>query len=409
MNPRYLTLLVLTSLVFTQSHVTAADNWPRWRGAEGQGHSGETNLPTAWDDSNVVWRSKLPGSGQSSPVIWGNKIFLTGSLQNGGERLVFCIDRQTGKILWQQTAWTGEPEPSHKMNNWASSTCATDGKHVIAFFGKGGIHCYDVEGKHVWSRDLGPFKGPWGTAASPILVGNKVIQNCDADDTSYLLALDKATGKELWRTPRKVVRGWSTPILIKTDKREELVMNGHYGTAAYDPETGKELWFNEGSTGRGSPTVVTAGDLIIAVNGRPGSMYAVRPGGSGTVNASHEVWRVERKGGRDLPSPIVVDDFLFVVNLDPGIGTMYRASTGEELWKARMGGRFSSSPIAAGGLIYFVSEDGEAIVIKPDVKPVIVSRNAVNCSDEEIFRASLVPHDSQLLLRSDTVLYCIGK
>jgi outer membrane protein assembly factor BamB len=170
-------------------------NWPRWRGPQQNGHTSEPDLPVKWSTENVLWKTKLPGSGQSSPVIWGDRIFLSSSLDEGRERIVFCVSRKTGEILWQQSAWKGEPEPIHPMNGWASATCATDGQVVVAFFGRGGIHGYTVEGKHLWSKDLGSFVGPWGTAACPIIVDDMVVQNCDADADAYITALDKLTGK----------------------------------------------------------------------------------------------------------------------------------------------------------------------------------------------------------------------
>ena len=167
-------------------------NWPQWRGPQANGHSAETGLPVKWSAADIAWKTQLPGIGQSSPVIWGDRIFLTAALEKGKERLVLCVDRKSGSIVWQQSAWKGEPEPSHVLNGWASATCATDGKVVIAFFGRGGLHGYSVEGKHLWSRDLGKFEGPWGTAACPIIIGDMVVQNCHADADAHISASDIA-------------------------------------------------------------------------------------------------------------------------------------------------------------------------------------------------------------------------
>ena len=187
------------------------------------------------------------------------------------------------------------------------------------------------------------------------------------------------------------------------------MLNGERGIDAYDPVTGKHLWFCRGDKGRGTPTVVPYKGLLIAVAGRPGDMVAVRPGGEGTVNNTHEVWRTTRRGGRDLPSPIVVGDFLFVANLRPGTGTCYDAGSGKELCVERLGGNFSATPITAGGLIYLPSESGETLVIRPGKTMEIVARNEVGAGAGEIFRASLTPCDGQLFCRSNRVLYCIGK
>ena len=378
-------------------------HWPSWRGPQGDGHSEERELPIIWGDSQIDWKVELPGQGQSSPTIWGDRIFLTSSLEGGRQRMLICVDRQSRKIAWKEIAWTGEPEATHNMNPRASATCATDGEIVAAFFGKGGLHAYDLEGKKLWSRDLGAFEGPWGTASSPIIVGDVVIQNCDADDQAFLIAVDKKTGKTVWKTDRPmVVRGWSTPILVETGDRRQLVLNGHTGVTSYDPATGKQLWFLQGDRGRGTPTVTPYKDKLIAVSGRPGAMFAMQRDGK-------EVWRTARRGGRDLPSPIVVGDYLVVVSLQPGMASCYNAATGEELDRIRLNGKFSASPIAAAGLVYIPNEDGATYVLKPGEKLKVIANNSITCKEDEIFRASLTPCEGKLFLRSTNVLYCLKK
>ena len=234
--------IVLASL--TQFAAKADHNWNRWRGPDGNGLSGETNLPVKWSAEDVTWRAELKGLGHSSPTIWGERIFLTAAIEGGKQRVVMCIDRNNGKIVWKRTAWEGVPEQSHRMNQWASPTCATDGERVVAFLGNGGVHCYDLDGKEMWSREVGRFQGSWGAAASPVIIGDLVIQNCDDTGKAFLLGLEKQTGKEVWRTARreKPRGGWSSPILIDADERQELVLNGEFGVQAYDPTSGKEHW-----------------------------------------------------------------------------------------------------------------------------------------------------------------------
>ncbi|HEY2893571.1 MAG TPA: PQQ-binding-like beta-propeller repeat protein, partial [Pirellulales bacterium] len=345
---------------------------------------------------------------QSSPIIWGDRIFLTSYLDKGAERLVFCVDRKSGKTLWQQTAWKGQPEPTHVMNGWASATCVTDGEIVIAFFGRGGLHAYSVDGKQLWSRDLGAFESLWGTAACPIMVDNLVVQNCDSDANAYLIALDKRTGKEAWRTQRRDHRGWSTPIVIQAGERRELVLNGHEGVQAYDPATGRELWFCQSFNGRGEPTVTPAGDLLCVVNGLAGDFYSIRAGGSGDVTSTHMAWHTPRKGGRDCPSPIAIGPFVIVCDMT-GISTCYDVKDGHIYWKERLSGKFSGSPIAAAGLVYIANEEGKTYVIEPGPKLKIVAENELPLAKDEILRATPTPCDGQWFLRSTTVLYCIGK
>jgi outer membrane protein assembly factor BamB len=323
--------------------------------------------------------------------------------------MVICVDRNNGDIRWQHVAWSGQPEPSHEMNGWASATCATDGQRVYAFFGRGGgLHCYTVEGTHLWSRDLGQLTGPWGTAASPLLVGKLVIQNCDADENAYIVAFDKESGEEVWKVNRPNHRGWSSPILVNTGERDEVVVNGHTGVTAYAPDTGEQLWFCACERGRGSPTVTPAGGLLFLANGLSGGgAYCVRPGGSGDVTESRRLW-FTRRGGRDLSSPIVIGDAMLIMGLRGAILTCYDTRNGDELWTKRIGGQVSASPISYDGLAFFMVESGDTVVIDPNSEMKIVATNSVEAAADEEFRASITPSDGQLFLRSNQHLYCVG-
>jgi outer membrane protein assembly factor BamB len=385
--------------------LAADSNWPHWRGPRGDGHSAETKLPIRWDASSVVWKTPLKGNGQSSPTIWGDRMFLTTELENGKQRVVFCVGLRDGRVQWEHIAWTGEPEPSHKMNGWASATCSTDGEVVAAFFGKGGLHVYALDGKPLWSRDLGSFEGPWGTAACPTIVGDLVIQNGDSDKDAFIEAFDKKTGKTVWRKKRPDNRGWSTPVLLQRGGRDELVLNGHAGVTAYEPATGAELWFTKNSNGRGEPTVTLAGEMLYVVCGLAGDMYALRLGNS---SQPETVWSAPRRGGRDLPSPIVVGDYVIVSTLN-GIATCYDTQTGKQHWQQRLNGQFSSSPIAYSGLVFFQNEAGETVVIEPGPGFKVVGRNTLDAAPDELFRASLTPLGGRIYSRSNKFLYCIGE
>ncbi len=384
--------------------------WSGWRGPRGDGHSTEKGLPVKWTAESVVWKTPLKGWGQSSPVLWGDRIFLTTALEKGRQRVVFCVNRKTGKIEWEKAAWTGDPEPSHAMNGWASATCAADAERVYAFFGRGGgLHCYTHAGEPVWSRDLGAFEGPWGTSACPVLAGDLVIQNCDADKDGRIVAFDKKTGKDAWSTPRESNRGWSTPLLIEAGGRKELVVNGHTGVIAYAPETGKQLWSCRCDQGRGEPTVTPADGLLYVANGLSGGgLYAIRPGGSGDVTATHRLWITPRKD-RDTPSPIVIGTTVLLMSLRPDTLTAYDATSGKELWRqARLGGQVSASPVAYEGRAFLINEAGETLVIDPKSEEKIVGRNTVGAQKGELFRASLTPCGGQVFIRSDRFLYCVG-
>ncbi|HEV3024026.1 MAG TPA: PQQ-binding-like beta-propeller repeat protein [Pirellulales bacterium] len=382
--------------------------WPRWRGPLGDGHSTDTGLPVQWDGTNIVWKTPLAGRGESSPVIWDDKLVVTTAADDGHRRSVLCLDRRDGKLLWEQSVeWAGKPEPLHEMNTFATPTCATDGEVLVAFFGRAGLHGFTLEGGPLWSKDLGPSANPWGSAASPVLVGDLVIQNADADQDSFLAAFDKRTGREAWRRPRPNRRGWSTPVVLTAGERQELVLNGHEGATAYDPASGRQLWFCKSFNGRGEPTATPAAGLVYLVNGLAGDVYAVRPGGDGDVTDSRMAWHTPRKSGRDLPSPIVVGDYLLVVSLT-GVATCYHAGNGHVLWQERFAGSFSASPIAAASLAFFLSEDGTMVVVEPDREPKIVARNSLGQMEEEVFRASPAPCEGRFYLRSDRAVYCIA-
>lgn len=404
-------LCLVDPLAFAVESTTANKiNWPQFRGPDGSGIVAEA-LPTEFGKDQIAWQTDLPVVGHSSPVVWGNRIFLTGATQKGDsvQRHVVCLSRDSGQVLWNQVAATGGGESLHKMNSWATPSCATNGQLVVAFFGAGGLHCYDNEGTKVWSRELGDFPGAWGVGASPIFVGDRIIQNCDAEGESFLIAVDTKTGKDVWRTLRasKPKGGWSTPILIEVDGHQELVLNGEFGVNAYDPQTGKELWHCTGFNGRGTPVPAWGHGLLYVVNGKTGDVYAVKPGGKGDVTKSHMAWHTDRKGGRDLPSPVLVGDTVVAINMT-GIITGYDASSGKEKWKERLGGNYSGSPIVANGLVYALAENGEVQVIQAGKEFQLESRNSIG-GDEEVFRSSIAVSDGKLLIRSDRRLYCIGK
>lgn len=391
--------------------VQSEENWNQFRGPTGRGHSDDKNVPVKWSEDSVIWSVDLPGTGQSSPVNWGDRVFLTSAEDMGKIRNVICVDLNTGKERWKQSIPCSSPEDSHKMNSFATPSCATDGNHVFAFFGPGGFHCFDMDGNKVWSKDLGDFPGDWGIAASPILVGNWVVQNCDCSGPSRLVAFDKKTGNIMWDTTReaKPKGGWSTPILIDHEGRKEIVLNGEFGVRGYDPATGKELWFCKGFNGRGAPVPDYSNGALYVVNGKPGDLYSVTPGGSGDVTATHMRWHQGRKAGRDLPSPAVVGNYMQTVSMN-GIGTCFDTSNGKILWNDRLGvkGEFAASPLVANGLVYFIDVfGGNTIVIKPGPTLEIVAQNSIGAKGDEIFRSTLAPINGKMLIRSQSRLYCV--
>ena len=401
--------LILSLAIGGALPLCAAPDWARLGGPEGYGLAGESSVPVKWSAASVAWKTTLKGVGQSSVVNCGDRLFVTSASSDGRKRWVHCLDRQTGKLRWEREVEDATPEVVHTMNTWATPTCVTDGERVVAFFGSGGLHCFDLEGKPQWTRDVGRFPGPWGVAASPIIEGNLVIQNCDAEGACSLVAFDKRTGAPAWKTERRSVDrgGWSTPIVIEVAGRRELILNGQFGVNAYAPATGKELWFCAGFAGRGEPVPAYANGLLYVVNGLAGNTYAVRPGGSGDVTATHRVWDAKRTGGRDQPSPAVVGDFVLITSMS-GVLTTYDAKTGKIHFTDRLGSAIASSPMVAGGLVYFQLEKGEVVVVKPGKTLEIVARNSVDAGAGEVFRAGVVPIHGQMCLRSRKGGCCVA-
>jgi outer membrane protein assembly factor BamB len=424
--------LVLARAPETRAERPAEDHWGQWRGPSGQGYSKDTRIPLTWSEKdNVLWKTRLPGVGNSSPVVWGDRVFLTASSGDGDERYVICVRASDGKVLWNRLASKGVPSGNtHAWNGYASASCATDGKYVFAFFGTPGLFCYDVDGKLIWKHTFGVFtsKAGWGTAASPFLFDDLVIQNCDNDGPAglpkgsnletaapmALVALEKATGKVRWQTPRNQGRGFSTPRLVKTAGRIDLVLNGPLGVWGYDPRSGKEVWHCRrsapGDQGRfGEPMPVSDATTLYAPSGRPGPFQAIRLGGSGDVTKTHLVWQVERKRHRDVSSQILWDGLIYAADRS-GVLSCHDSKTGRELFAQSLGTRKKSlaSPVAVAGKLLFVLDDGETVVIEPGRTLKIVGRNRLGGGQLD-FNASPAVSAGKLYLRSQTHLYCIGK
>jgi outer membrane protein assembly factor BamB len=408
--------------------------WPQWRGPSGQGVSDDTRVPLSWSESeNLLWKTPLPGVGNSTPVVWGDRLFLTSASSDGDERHVLCIQTDDGRLLWQRTASKGVPPgATHAWNGYASASCITDGQRVYAFFGTAGLFCYDIDGRLLWQHSFGLFADAagWGNAASPFLFGDLVIQNCDNDGPKArpaatraedvapmaLVALDKNTGAVRWTTPRDQGRGFSTPRLMTVEGgRVDLLLNGPLGLWAYDPINGQERWHcprsdADGQGQFGEPMPVSEGDMLFVYSGRPGPCQGLRLPGSGDVSKSHIVWEGKRKGHRDVSSPVVVDGRLYVAD-NKGVLSCLDLHTGKELYNQRIGnGKNKSigSPVVARGKMLFPLDDGVTVVLEPGPVCRIIGRNRLGNGDQLDFGASPAIADGKLFLRSQSYLYCIG-
>ncbi len=428
---RHFSLLILfaSCIALTSAAAEPASNtvpaWTHLRGPSGQGYVEDTRVPLTWSEKeNVLWKTALPGKGNSSPVVWGDRIFLTSSGDKGGERLVFCVRTTDGAVLWKQVAAKGvAAEKTHNWNGYASPSCTTDGKYVFAFFGTPGLFCYDFEGKLIWQHNFGTFVSEtgWGTAASPFLFEDLVIQNCDndgkgaGDAPQALVALDKATGKVRWTTSRNLGRGFSTPRLIPVaGGRVDLVLNGPQAVVGYDPKSGKELWrcTRNGDQSRfGEPIPVNDANTLFILSGRPGTYQALRLPDKGDVTKTHVLWQGERKGKhRDVASPILWEGLVYQADGKAGNLTCLDLKTGKEVYTETISrtGKALASPIEVRGKLLFPLDDGTTVVIEPGRTLKIVGQNKLDGGPLE-FGASPAVADGKLYLRSQSYLYCIGE
>jgi outer membrane protein assembly factor BamB len=350
----------------------AAKYWPRWRGPSGQGQVPDGPYPDRWSATqNILWRVPVAGRGNSSPIVWGDRIFLT-SAHDGGQRVsVVCLRRSDGKQLWEVFAPPGGSERGHPKNGHASATPVTDGRRVYASFGSRGLLALDFDGKIAWHRPIGPLANYHGSAGSPTLYKDRLFLYQDHDGReaggSFVAAFHTETGKLLWQTPRAATVGWGTPVVIAADGRDELIVSSQRRVQAYDPATGKELWSVAGNTFEVIPTPVVGHGLVYCASGRAGPTMAIRPGGTGDVTATHVAWSVA-KGSPFVPSPLLVGDVLYLVNDMQSIVTAYEAKTGALLFQGRLGSErregFSSSPVGVNGRVFFTNDDGETFVLK---------------------------------------------
>ena len=434
----FFALMILVS--YSSAATAKPANWPQWRGPDSSGVSEEKGLPAEWTSTrNVKWKTPINGRGHSSPIIWGKKIFLTTSvdgetipgrtpgvthkLSDGSDFVhpdavganlkhtfkVVCIDRATGKILWERVAYEGPVHDSrHKKASFASSTPATDGKSVFAFFGSEGLYAYDFNGKLLWKQDLGKLgTASVGYGVSPILYKNLVIMQCDESGMkSFVAAFDKKTGKEVWRVARKVDVTWTSPVLVRAGNRMELVTAAAEAIIAYDPLTGQELWRHKGLESNAVPTPVVYNDLVVVTSGYPKKIaLALRAGGSGDVTGKQLVWTYN-KGTAYVPSPIAYGEYVYLMTGNGSI-TALDAKTGKVFYEAARVPKpatFLASPVAFEGKILLTSEEGDTYVLKAGPKHEVLGTNSLG---EPVYASPAIA-GGHIFIRGEKHLYAIG-
>ncbi len=429
--------VIQVALLLSFALFTAQDDWPQWRGLNNDGMA-RGDAPHEWNDTkNIAWRVAIPGRGNSSPVIWGDKIFLTtavptdgatasatpqprsqvrgpGGGANAGREhkfVVMCLDRQTGKVLWERVARVATPHEGyhHQYGSFASNTPVTDGKNVYAFFGSRGIYCYDLNGKLVWEKAFQPMrmKLGFGEGVAAVLDGNSLYLKFDQEQGSHLLALDKQTGKEIWRVSRDEGSSWSPPLIVTHNGRKQMVVSASSKVRSYDPATGKLIWECAGLGSNVIPAPVFGADVVYVMSGhREPNLLAIRLGQEGDLTGTDAVLWTNNRGNSYTGSPVLHDGKLYFVS-DSGMLSCLDARTGKAHYQQQRLPRsynFKASPVGANGKLYLATEEGDVVVVKMGEKYEVL---AVNTLTDQMFIATPAIAGGSIYLRSQEALYCV--
>ena len=394
-----------------------AENWPCWRGPRRDGTSLEKGLPVTWagpteenpQGKNIRWRVPVEGKGHASPTVWGDRVFIVTATEEPAQRVLLCLDKNSGKTLWRKVVVTAPLERKHRLNSHASSTPVTDGELVYVTFLDGDhmlVAAYDFDGNRRWVVRPGEFRSVHGYCSSGLLYKNLLILNGDHDGDGYLVALDKKTGETVWKTPRpNHTRSYCPPIVRNLDGRDQLVLSGSLCVASYNPATGERHWIYDGPTEQFVASLVDDGEFFFMTAGFPEfHIIAFRPGGHGKIDESQIVWRTT-KGCSYVPSPIVsADRKFFLIASDKGIASCFDTKTGELHWRKRIGPHYSASLIGVDGLVHFLSDEGVTTVVRPGKEFDVVAENKLG----ERCYASPAVSGGCLFIRAEGHLYCIG-
>lgn len=410
MKFRMPTYVLMGLMVLSAGNLACAENWPGWRGPQRTGVTPDTGMPEMWSaNENILWKTPISGLGTSNPVVWEDRVFLTASLgRNQSELHVLCYSRDTGQLLWRQKLWGTSPTLYYAVSGMAAPSPVTDGEHLFAFFGTGDVFCFDLDGHLIWQRALseeyGVFENRFGASSSPLIFEDTLILQCDHYGESYVIALEKETGANRWKADRAGSwLSWSSPQLIADGEKQELILSGSERLDGYDPRNGERLWTVRGFSRECVPTPVIGPGFAIAVSGPNGIHCAVRPGGRGDVTDSHVLWKNER-GTSFVPSAILVGQRYYVAD-DKGVATCFDAESGKLLWRKRLEGKFTASPVSAEGKILFTNERGETIVI--DAAKEEYTELARNELGEDVYASPAISH-GRLFFRTPQHLICVG-
>jgi len=408
--------------------------WPQWRGPSATGVAPNAHPPLEWsEEKNLRWKIEIAGKGSSSPIVWGDRLYVTTAIATGKNAapqsegssrrgiaatevqkfVLLAISRRDGKIIWQHTAIEALPhEGTHNDGSWASNSPITDGEHIIASFGSRGLFCYDMNGKLIWQKDLGNMttRNSFGEGSSPALHGNTLVVNWDHEGQSFIIALDKRTGKELWKADRTEPTSWSTPLVVQHDGKPQVIVNATNRVRSYDLVNGNLIWENTGTTLNAIPSPVATEDVVYVTGGFRGSaLFAIRfAGATGDLsNSVAVVWKYDQDTPY-VPSPLLYDDKLYFLKVNTGILSCFNAKTGEPHYSRQRLENIANiyaSPVGAAGRVYLVGRDGTTMVIKNATSYEVLATNKL----EDGIDASPALVDNELYLRGRKFLYCLAE
>jgi outer membrane protein assembly factor BamB len=426
----------LITLLTLSASMLAAENWPEWRGPNSNG-TAKGDVPLEFSDTkNVAWKATIPGRGHSSPVIFGNKIFITTAVTTDGQEsaarvslapdsrgiggagfgkeyhfVLMCLDTKSGKVLWQRTAKTAKPHEGYhpKYGSFASNSPVTDGKFVFAFFGSRGVFAYDLDGNLKWQKDVPPMKMrlSFGEGTAPVLHENYLILNNDQEQGSYVSVLDKTTGEQIWRADREESSSWAAPLVVEHNKAKQLIISATNKVRSYDLKTGKVIWECTGLGANVIPAPVVQKDVVYVMSGfRNPNLLAIKLGGTGDLTGSKNILWTNQRGNSYTPSPVLLDNKLYFIS-DTGMLTCLNATTGEAYYQQQRLPKpynFKASPVLVNGKIYLATEEGDVVVVKAGEKFEVLATNTMS---DQVFIASPAVVDGAMYLRGQNTLFCI--